>query len=173
MNLQLIHFLDSPHQLKMESLLWRNSHDVAKFFQIPHIDEQTHRGWLKSMETVPPKTVAFFIFVNDEPVGVTYFHSIQYQHNCCDWGIYVHEKEARGKGIGTLVLQKCLLYAREVLGLRKVFLEVLSDNPAGIHLYEKLGFQKISAKGNVYRYEIGLELPLDSTKNISRSCKET
>ena len=52
--------------------------------------------------------------------------------------------EARGHGLGERLLRHCLEVARG-LGYRTCYLETLTGMDAAIALYEKLGFQRLSA----------------------------
>lgn len=47
------------------------------------------------------------------------------------------------KGIGRLLMEAVICFAREVAGAEIVQLDVRSDNARAIHLYESFGFQKI------------------------------
>ena len=78
MNISLVSFLDVPYDLQMKTREWRNSEQVTKYFRIPHITEEQHKKWLASLHNNPPSTIAFMIMDDAEPVGVTYFHSINY-----------------------------------------------------------------------------------------------
>lgn len=49
-------------------------------------------------------------------------------------------KEARGKGIGKLLLEKCLEKAKD-LGYKKVYLESIPEFSKAVSIYEKQGFQ--------------------------------
>ncbi len=153
MNIQLINFLEREESLQVETLSWRNAPHVARYFQIQAIDLATHLNWLQKLKEIPPKTVAFFIEVNQDAVGVTYFHSIDYEKRCTDWGIYLHDENTRGKGIGQEALKESLHYAKTTLEMRSVYLEVLSDNLVAKHLYEQVGFRLIEQKGSVLRYQ--------------------
>lgn len=55
-------------------------------------------------------------------------------------GLEVHP-DYWGQGIGTLLMEAVLDLADNWLNLKRVELEVNTDNPAAIHLYEKLGFE--------------------------------
>lgn len=54
-------------------------------------------------------------------------------------GLNVHP-DYWGRGIGTKLMEAILDLADNWLNLKRVELEVNTDNPAAIHLYEKLGF---------------------------------
>jgi len=152
-NIQLINFLEKEESLQVETLSWRNAPHVARYFQIQAIDLATHLQWLQKLKEIPPTTVAFFIEVNQEAVGVTYFHSIDEDTQSADWGIYLYDEATRGKGIGKEVLRLSLAYAKTTLHLQRVYLEVLSDNLVAKHLYEQVGFRLLEQKGFVLRYQ--------------------
>lgn len=50
--------------------------------------------------------------------------------------------EARGRGLGTKATRLTLDYAFHITNLRMVWLKVLAPNAAGIHAYERAGFQR-------------------------------
>jgi L-phenylalanine/L-methionine N-acetyltransferase len=56
-------------------------------------------------------------------------------------GIMVHDDYV-GKGIGRALMEPLLHLADNFLGLKRVELDVMVDNPAAIHLYESLGFER-------------------------------
>ena len=47
------------------------------------------------------------------------------------------------QGIGTMLLERLLAFAKHIAKSEIVSLEVRSDNAAAIHLYQKFGFEKI------------------------------
>lgn len=153
MKVQLVNFLEKEASLQVETLSWRNAPHVARYFQIQAIDLATHLNWLQKLKEIPPKTIAFFIEVNQKAVGVTYFHSIDEDTQSADWGIYLHDEAIRGKGIGKEALRLSLAYAQTTLQLRRVYLEVLSENGVAKHLYEQVGFRLLEQKGSVLRYQ--------------------
>jgi L-amino acid N-acyltransferase YncA len=67
-----------------------------------------------------------------------------YRH-VADFSIYV-ERGQRGRGAGRVVLARLIELARE-LGYHKLVLSAFPFNPAGMALYEKLGFRTVG----VYR----------------------
>ena len=112
--IKLKNFKEIPYELQLETRKWRNSSNVAKFFKIPFIEKETHANWLKSLHNEKPNNIAFIIEYNNKPIGVTYFHSIDYKNKTCDWGIYIYEQELRGKHIGDKVLKQCISYAQNI-----------------------------------------------------------
>ena len=59
--------------------------------------------------------------------------------HCAELGMSVAKAEWN-KGIGSMILEKLIAYARGN-GIELIILEVRSDNAGAIHLYEKYGFK--------------------------------
>lgn len=57
--------------------------------------------------------------------------------------LYLH-KNARGKGIGKLLMEKCFAAAKE-LGYTKMYLETMPELNIAVPLYEKMGFSYLQA----------------------------
>lgn len=58
---------------------------------------------------------------------------------------------ARGKGIGSALLQKLDEYAKEN-GIRTISLEVRPSNAPAIALYEKFGYKQVGRRRNFYSH---------------------
>ena len=168
---KLKNFKEIPYELQLETLNWRNSPNVAKFFKIPYIEKETHEKWLRSLHNEQPNNIAFIIEYNKKPIGVTYFHSIDYKNRTFDWGIYIYEQELRGKHIGDKVLKQCIAYAQN-LNMKEIYLDVLSSNTQAIKLYTKNNFKSISKTvNNFVRYKRELEISNnEKNKKIRNLC---
>jgi putative acetyltransferase len=57
--------------------------------------------------------------------------------------LYLSPK-ARGKGLGKLLMEKCIAAAKE-LGYKKIYLETMPELTIAIPMYEKLGFTYLPA----------------------------
>lgn len=56
--------------------------------------------------------------------------------------------EARGRGFGKLLMEKCFEAAKE-LGYEKIYLETMPELNQAVNMYEKMGFEKLcGALGN-------------------------
>lgn len=75
----------------------------------------------------------------DEYLGTVSLKDIDLKHKHAEFAICLR-KRAHGKGIAKKAVIQILKKAFEEYNLHKVFLNVLSDNIAAIHLYEKCGF---------------------------------
>jgi RimJ/RimL family protein N-acetyltransferase len=73
-------------------------------------------------------------------VGLTNLTRIDRRTRTAYFGVVIGEKDCWGQGIAHETLQLILKRAGK-LGLRKILLEVASDNPRAIALYRRAGFE--------------------------------
>ena len=78
----------------------------------------------------------------DRPVGSVYIRDIDKTHQKAEYGIFIGEPQARGKGYGTAAAQLMIKYCFEELQLHRLFLRVYAENIQAIRSYEKAGFVK-------------------------------
>lgn len=123
---------------------WRNSENVRKnFLDQRMFTVESHTNWLKNM--VETGKVEQFIIIdkNDNvPVGSVFLRDIDYENRKAEYGIFIGEDSARGKGIGTAAAERIIQYGFEELKLHKIFLRVLAENIGAIKSYEKAGFKQ-------------------------------
>lgn len=94
----------------------------------------------------PEKIVAnggqvFFALLDNQPVGTCAL--IPEGENVFELIKMGVDPIAQGKGIGSLLLEQCIRYARNK-GSKMITLETATPLKAAIHLYEKFGFIKTS-----------------------------
>lgn len=66
----------------------------------------------------------------------------------CELVKFYLSPDARGKGIGKELLQKCITAAKE-MGYKKIYLETMPELTIAIPMYERSGFRYLSsARGN-------------------------
>lgn len=121
---------------------WRNTEYVRRNFiyQKP-FTRQGHETWIREMIDTG-KAVQFIICVKDtgKPVGSVYLRDIDKNHHKAEYGIFIGEKEALGKGFGTQAARLMIRYGFEELNLHKLMLRVLAENLPARKSYEKAGF---------------------------------
>lgn len=123
---------------------WRNSDAVRTHFIYQKLfTRQSHEQWIENM-VKPGKVVQMIICEceNNRPIGSVYIRDIDTTHHKGEYGIFIGEADARGKGIGTRTAKLMIQYAFEELGLHRLFLRVFADNAQAIGSYEKAGFVK-------------------------------
>lgn len=130
---------------------WRNRDAVrTNFIYRELFTRQSHERWVETMVKTG-RVVQMIICEHtnldgerqqDNPVGSVYIRDIDHAHHKGEYGIFIGEENARGRGIGTLAAKLMIRYAFEELGLHKLFLRVFADNAAALGSYEKAGFQR-------------------------------
>ena len=122
---------------------WRNSESVnSRFIDRRLFTKESHEAWLKKyVET--GKVAQFIILLDGEAVGSVYLRDIDPDKKEAEYGIFIGEESARGKGVGTKSAKLILKYAFEELNLEEICLRVFKDNPGAVRSYEKAGFKKI------------------------------
>lgn len=147
-------FLKSITAEDTENIIrWRNKESVRKNFldQRP-FTVQGHTNWLNNMVNTG-KVAQFIIYDKAEhlPVGSAFLRDIDYIDKKAEYGIFIGEDTARGKGIGTDAAKAIVQYGFSRLKLHKIFLRVLSENKGAIKSYQKAGFtQEAYLKDEVF-----------------------
>ncbi len=123
---------------------WRNSDAVRKNFIYQALfTRESHENWIRTMVETG-KVVQMIICENDtdRPVGSVYIRDIDKTHQKAEYGIFIGEPQARGKGYGTAAARLMIKYCFEELKLHRLFLRVYAENIQAIRSYEKAGFVK-------------------------------
>jgi len=157
MKIEFINLKEVDVNLQLEVRDWRNSEHVTKFFQIPYIELETHKKWLKSLYLENPRNIAFLIKVGSDYSGLVYFSNINLHEKTTDFGIYIYKTNLRGLGVGKFTLDWAIKYAKNEIGVDRIRLEVLSNNLNAKSLYEKSGFYYTGSKSSdIFCYELNL-----------------
>lgn len=123
---------------------WRNSDPVRRNFiyQEP-FTRKGHEDWIRTMvETGKVVQMIICDCATDMPLGSVYIRDIDRRHNKAEYGIFIGEASARGRGIGTAAAKLMLRYCHEEEGLHRIYLRVFPDNLQAIRSYEKAGFAR-------------------------------
>lgn len=126
-------------------IAWRHDEELrrgALWSDAPFGAREAQR-WLRAVSDggdVGRLTFAVELRGSGRLVGLTNLTRIDRRGGTAYFGVVIGEKDCWGRGIAhetlTLVLRRAV-----ALGLRKVLLEVASDNPRAIALYQRTGFQ--------------------------------
>lgn len=87
---------------------------------------------------------------DDHALGFIQAQRINRQSRYCYLGICI-ARDHQSKGVGYEALQLLEIYLYGVLGLRKLLLEVLSDNKTAISFYERAGFARAGTLSSHHR----------------------
>jgi len=102
-----------------------------------------HHEWIRTM--IDSGKVIQFIIIEKKsghPVGSTYLRDIDYDNEKAEFGVFIGEQEAMGRGYGTEAATLVLGYAFNELKLHKIFLRLISSNVAAEKSYLKAGFER-------------------------------
>ena len=123
---------------------WRNKDFVRSNFIFQQLfTNEIHENWMKTRVDTG-EVVQFIIseIQTGKGVGSVYLRDIDRINQKAEYGIFIGEEDALGKGFGSEAAALAIKYAFEQLGLHKVFLRVFADNLRAIKSYENGGFVK-------------------------------
>lgn len=130
---------------------WRNNERVRHNFiyQKPFTVEG-HLNWIHA-QIEPGHVVQFIICekASGRDIGSVYFRDIDREQLRAEYGIFIGEDDAVGKGYGTQAAKLALEYAFEELKLNSVFLRVFADNTGARKSYERAGFILLEGKHEI------------------------
>lgn len=123
---------------------WRNSKRVMDNFiyQTP-ITTEGHLNWFHNkVET--GEVIDFVICDNetDQPYGCIYLQNIEMEHRRAEWGIFLGEPAAFGRGIGKEAAKLLVKYGFEQMNLHKITSKVLPFNIPSIKMNEAAGYKQ-------------------------------
>lgn len=121
---------------------WRNSDAVRKNFIYQELfTREGHENWIRTqIETGHVVQTVICELDTGKPLGSVYIRDIDRQHMKAEYGIFIGEAQARGRGIGTAAAKLMLRYCFEEAKLHRVYLRALAGNKQAIRSYEKAGF---------------------------------
>ncbi len=93
----------------------------------------------------------------EERIGLVDLFDFDPRHRRAGIGIIILNPTDRNKGVGAEALQLLMDYSFTVLELHQVYANILEDNLASIHLFEKLGFEKVGVKKEWIRWGDGFK----------------
>lgn len=123
---------------------WRNSESVrSRFIYRGDFTREIHLSWIKNMvETGKVVQMMICDLVTDGALGSVYIRDIDRTHSKAEYGIFIGEASARGRGVGTAAARMMVRYCFEEEKLHRIFLRVLPDNEVAIRSYLQVGFVK-------------------------------
>ena len=124
---------------------WRNTPSVRDNFIFRQtFTPEMHRNWLKTK--VATGEVVQYIIVDkaaDTAVGSVYYRDVDHTFNSAEYGIFIGEESARGKGFGTETARLFTDFGFTALHLHRISLRVLAENTPARRSYAAAGFEGV------------------------------
>ena len=121
---------------------WRNSPEVMKYFIFREtFTAQMHERWLETK--VASGNVVQYIIIDKadgKKVGSVYLKDIDPINQSAEYGIFIGEASARGRGLGSETAKIFTDFAFSALELHRISLRLLASNATAQRSYEKAGF---------------------------------
>lgn len=135
--LRPIELADTPLIVK-----WRNMPEVRKNLYIQtDLTPQMHEQWFHS-RVLTGQCAQFIILGGKDPIGTVFLKNIDRVFRKAEFGIFLGETQARGKGYGSMAASLIVEHGFRELALNRIYLTVFMSNPAAIRSYEKVGFRR-------------------------------
>lgn len=125
----------------LDIIRWRN-HVRDNFIFRELFTVESHTRWLNEVVR-KGKAVQYIIdTVEDGRVGSVFLRDIDEVHKKAEYGIFIGEEAAQGKGYGSKAAKMLVQHGFDVLGLHKIMLRVFAFNKKAIKSYENAGFKQ-------------------------------
>lgn len=123
---------------------WRNTDSVRKNFIYQALfTRESHENWIRTkVETGDVVQMIICETGSGRSVGSVYVRDVDHTHHKAEYGIFIGEADARGKGYGTAAAKLMIRYCFEEMKLHRLFLRVYAENQQAIKSYEKAGFER-------------------------------
>ena len=124
---------------------WRNNPRIRNnFIYREFFTREIHENWLRTkVDTGEVIQMIICEKLNDNrPVGSVYFRYTDDSKEEAEYGIFIGEDDAAGKGLGSETAKLAVEYAKEVMKVKNLILRVFNYNISAIKSYESAGFVK-------------------------------
>lgn len=129
---------------------WHNDRELYELLGGPYffVSKTATQSWLErktGFKPFPPDEINLAICVKgtDKHIGNIYLHDIHWIARRARLEIFIGDRQERSKSYGQSAVRQLLCYAFCDLGLETINLQLLTDNSAALHIYNKIGFQPV------------------------------
>jgi UDP-4-amino-4,6-dideoxy-N-acetyl-beta-L-altrosamine N-acetyltransferase len=121
---------------------WRREPDVDRWmYKLPPPSFEAHRAWFDAFMADPDRA-GWVILSNGQPAGMMSLSGLTGPGQRAQWGWYIGEAVARGRGAGRAAQALGLDRAFADYGLQKLWSEVLADNDVALKAQAAAGFRR-------------------------------
>lgn len=130
---------------------WRMQENVTKYMLTdPIVTKESQLAWHNKIINDKSR-IDFVIVCDDVPIGYYGITNINYENSSCEIGFYIGNNEYRGKGIFKIVQKQIEDKIFNDLGLNKIVINVLENNPI-IDAYKRNGFtEDLNLKKQIFK----------------------
>ncbi|WP_036385450.1 GNAT family N-acetyltransferase [Muricauda sp. MAR_2010_75] len=146
--------LEFLYQLENDTSIWEISGTLKPYSKkvLKLYLENTHR------DIYEVKQLRLCICnASDECIGLIDLFDFDPKHGRAGMGIVIANPEDRNKGVGAEAIKLMCDYAFSTLNLHQLYANILEKNKASIHLFEKMGFEKVGVKKEWIRTSTGFK----------------
>lgn len=108
---------------------------------LPPATLEGHESWWREFRDDPDRT-GWMVTRFGRPAGFLSLIGLTGPHRRAQWGWYIGDPEARGRGAGRAAQALGLDLAFDTLGLAKVWSEVFADNDTALKAQAAAGFRR-------------------------------
>ncbi|MDM2876997.1 GNAT family N-acetyltransferase [Citrobacter sp. Cpo040] len=145
----MLNFVEYDESFLALSWLWLKDPEISALTMTPDFTKNEQLIFFRSLEKRRDYFIRGVTYKN-EKIGAAGIKNIN-QDRGEYWG-YIGEKKYWGQGLGREIMEKIVLEAR-LLGLKKLYLQVNSNNQRAINLYKKVGFEILSIDDQLIKME--------------------
>lgn len=146
--------LDFLYQLENDTSIWEISGTLKPYSKkvLQLYLDNAHR------DIYEVKQLRLCICKTDQKcIGLIDLFDFDPKHRRAGIGIVITNPDDRNKGLGAEALSLLCDYAFSTLDLHQLYANILEENKASIHLFEKLGFERIGVKKEWIRTNSGFK----------------
>ena len=138
---------------------WRNTDSVRKnLYTQEELKPEQHIAYFQNVVR-QGKCAQFIISVNEngmeKDIGTVFIKNIDHKSHNGEYGIFIGEESARGKGYAKRATRLILDHGFSVLKLHRIYLTVMADNHPAVKAYEGCGFQREGVMRDEYLRDDG------------------
>jgi RimJ/RimL family protein N-acetyltransferase len=134
-------------------VLWANDFEARYTFTQPlaPVTWESREEWYERVAKGEPGTIQFCIYELStlRPIGWALLDGINRFEQTAEYGLFIGDKAAWGKGYGTETTRMMLEYGFKLLHLHNIMLQVDSDNERAIRAYRRAGFREFGRRREV------------------------
>ena len=121
---------------------WRREAEVNRWMSdSPPPSLEAQQRWVDAMIADPDRR-GWIITHNGQPAGFLMLSGLTDCNRRAEWGWYIGDPDARGRGVGRAAQALGLDKAFDDFGLEKVWAEVLADNETALKAQAACGFRR-------------------------------